>query len=190
MKDLLEKHLFKHENTFKFQCFSISFCETSCLFKTLKRSISSFWICETFFLINFREQFQVSTMGSKIEFCASFVFAVALSYLITFSYNQFKNTASFKGLENEKLDKKLYDEVQILCWMFTSPQDYRIKNKIMSKTWGKRCNIFVSLSAANNPVEETVVLKVNRKDEVWSKTREVFKYASCLQNLIETPRFD
>ncbi|XP_063709185.1 glycoprotein-N-acetylgalactosamine 3-beta-galactosyltransferase 1-like [Culicoides brevitarsis] len=78
--------------------------------------------------------------------------------------------------EESAVQKDLYKEVRVLCWIMSNPKNLK-KQKAVFETWGKRCNKFLIMSsekAENLPVVALPV-KEGRKN-LWAKTKEAFKY--------------
>ena len=71
----------------------------------------------------------------------------------------------------------MYNEVRILCWVMTSPVNIRHKAKHVKATWGKRCNVLLFMSTAENKDLPAIKLDIPEgRDFLWGKTREAFKY--------------
>jgi hypothetical protein len=122
-------------------------------------------------------------MGFKTKFSISFLFGLTLGLFLIFQVFHFKNSAksskqTVNTIYEEKLAKKLYDEVKVLCWIFTNSKSHRIKWKLMSRTWGSRCNKFLFFSQKSDPVNGTITLPVDDDEDQWKITQEIYKYAS------------
>lgn len=78
----------------------------------------------------------------------------------------------------EKLANKLFNEVKILCWVFTHPKNHKIKVPQVRKTWGKRCNKLLFMSTMQVEGEPDIIeLPVqNGRDHLWNKTRLAMQY--------------
>lgn len=51
------------------------------------------------------------------------------------------------ALENNTLAEQLYNEVKVLCWVMTNPDNHEKKAKHVLKTWGTRCNKLLFMSS-------------------------------------------
>lgn len=80
--------------------------------------------------------------------------------------------------ENKTLQKQLYDEVKVLCWIMTSPKNIVKKAKHVVNTWGKRCNKLIIMSSQHDDrLPNVVALPVGEgRNNLWAKTKEAFKY--------------
>uniref|UniRef100_A0A336LUQ1 Glycoprotein-N-acetylgalactosamine 3-beta-galactosyltransferase 1 n=1 Tax=Culicoides sonorensis TaxID=179676 RepID=A0A336LUQ1_CULSO len=79
--------------------------------------------------------------------------------------------------ENITLQKQLFDEVKVLCWIMTNPKNHITKAKHVLNTWGKRCNKLLIMSSQYDDQLEVVALPVQEgRNNLWAKTKEAFKY--------------
>lgn len=80
--------------------------------------------------------------------------------------------------ENKTLQKQLYDEVRVLCWIMTSPNNIMKKARHVQRTWGTRCNKLLFMSTkADDRLKNVIVLPVKEgRNNLWAKTKEAFKY--------------
>lgn len=79
--------------------------------------------------------------------------------------------------ENTTMQKKMYEEVRILCWIMTNPANHEKKAKHVLNTWGKRCNKLLIMSSELDEKLDVVALPVEEgRNNLWAKTKEAFKY--------------
>lgn len=79
--------------------------------------------------------------------------------------------------ENNSIANMLYNEVRVLCWVMTQPNNHQKKAKHVLRTWGHRCNKVVFMSSKDDAELGAVALPVNEgRNNLWAKTKEAFKY--------------
>ncbi|EDW77941.1 uncharacterized protein Dwil_GK24753 [Drosophila willistoni] len=79
--------------------------------------------------------------------------------------------------DNTTIADKLKKEVRILCWVMTNPKNHKSKARHVKRTWGKRCNILLFMSSAEDSELPTVKLDVGEgRENLWRKVKEAFKY--------------
>uniref|UniRef100_A0A336LXY8 Glycoprotein-N-acetylgalactosamine 3-beta-galactosyltransferase 1 n=1 Tax=Culicoides sonorensis TaxID=179676 RepID=A0A336LXY8_CULSO len=79
--------------------------------------------------------------------------------------------------EDKNVQKELFDEVRVLCWIMTSPKNHMKKAKHVLHTWGNRCNKFLIMSSEHDENLDVVALPVQEgRNHLWAKTKEAFKY--------------
>lgn len=105
--------------------------------------------------------------------------------------------------ENKSIAQQLYNDVRILCWIMTNPQNHQRKARHVKRTWGSRCNKLIFMSSTEgmscinifclinwnvrntksnlhwfiDPELESVALPVKEgRNNLWAKTKEAFKY--------------
>jgi glycoprotein-N-acetylgalactosamine 3-beta-galactosyltransferase len=73
---------------------------------------------------------------------------------------------------HESLDEKLFNEIRILCYVFTHPDNHKTKAVHVKNTWGKRCNKLLFMSTqVDAEIPEIVALpNENGRKNLWIKT--------------------
>lgn len=100
----------------------------------------------------------------------------ALSVNIKAKLNKNLLTTSL-SLYNETVVDKLFDEVRILCWIMTTPENHKKKAIYVKKTWGKRCNKLLFMSTKADLELGAVALPVKEgRNTLWDKTKSAFQY--------------
>lgn len=79
--------------------------------------------------------------------------------------------------ENSTIANQLFNEVRVLCWVMTNPDNHHSKARHVKRTWGSRCNKVIFMSSAEDRELGTVPLPVSEgRNNLWAKTKEAFKY--------------
>lgn len=112
-------------------------------------------------------------------------FSVGIFMIMNFYVNrnydripQFKFNANDHELYNSTLADWLYDEVKILCWVFTVPENHKTKAWTVKNTWGKRCNKLIFMSTEDDPELGAIAMPVEEgRGHLWNKTQNAMKYA-------------
>ncbi|XP_017006870.3 glycoprotein-N-acetylgalactosamine 3-beta-galactosyltransferase 1 [Drosophila takahashii] len=79
--------------------------------------------------------------------------------------------------DNTTVAEQLKKEVRVLCWVMTNPTNHKKKARHVKRTWGKRCNILLFMSSAEDDELPTVKLNVGEgRENLWAKVKEAFKY--------------
>jgi len=83
-----------------------------------------------------------------------------------------------RDLYETKLSDKLYNEIRILCLVFTHPDNHKTKVPYVKNTWGKSCNKLIFMSTKNDTnIPEIVALNhENGRSNLWKKTRLALEY--------------
>jgi glycoprotein-N-acetylgalactosamine 3-beta-galactosyltransferase len=86
-----------------------------------------------------------------------------------------KNSAN---LYEEKIANKLFNEVKILCWVFTHPDNHKKKVPAVRATWGRRCNKLLFMSIESDPHQPDIIALpiANGRDHLWNKTKLAMQY--------------
>jgi hypothetical protein len=151
-------------------CFTI-------VFLSYRRNAAMILSVKFFQCFSFLCGFVIGTFPLLKRVCFSFDHSVGQGKFI-----HFENTANFKvlssdGLYDESLAEDLFQEVKILCWVFTHPENHNEKAIHVKNLWGKRCNKLLFISSAEDPVLGTVKVPLNDGREfLWNKTVETYKY--------------
>lgn len=90
----------------------------------------------------------------------------------------FVQASSTSELYEDELADFLFNEVKILCYVFTHADNHKTKVKHVINTWGKRCNKLLFMSTKEDPeIPGVVVLPVdNGRSHLWFKARHALKY--------------
>jgi glycoprotein-N-acetylgalactosamine 3-beta-galactosyltransferase len=88
-----------------------------------------------------------------------------------------KNNLRINARYNETQADRLFDQVRILCWIITTPENHLKKALHIQKTWGTRCNKLLFMSSQEDVVLKTVALPVREgRSTLWDKTRSSLQY--------------
>lgn len=76
------------------------------------------------------------------------------------------------------LAKQLFNNIRVLCWVFTHPTNHKLKVPHVKNTWGKRCNklLFMSIEKDPNNPDVVAIPIPEGRSHLWNKTRLVMKY--------------
>lgn len=81
-------------------------------------------------------------------------------------------------LYDQELADKLYNEVRVLCWVFTHPGNHKLKVPHVRSTWAKKCNKLLFMSVKEDPDNPDIIaLPVeDGRPHLWNKTKLAMKY--------------
>ncbi|KAK4873723.1 hypothetical protein RN001_013083 [Aquatica leii] len=83
----------------------------------------------------------------------------------------------FHRMENSSVADHLAQQVRVLCWVMTGPNNHQSKAKHVKNTWGKRCNVLLFMSSENDSSLPAIALPVKEgRNNLWAKTKEAFKH--------------
>ncbi|XP_035688943.1 glycoprotein-N-acetylgalactosamine 3-beta-galactosyltransferase 1-like isoform X1 [Branchiostoma floridae] len=83
--------------------------------------------------------------------------------------------AHHKGQDKEA--QELYDNVRVLCWVMTQPDNLDKKAKHVKATWAKRCNKILYMSSNAEPNFPVIGLGTGEgRDKLWAKTKAAYEY--------------
>lgn len=77
-----------------------------------------------------------------------------------------------------ELADSLFNDVRVLCWVFTHPSNHKIKVPHVKKTWGHKCNKLLFMSIEKDPTNSDIIAIPipEGRSHLWNKTRLVMKY--------------
>ncbi|GAB1601155.1 glycoprotein-N-acetylgalactosamine 3-beta-galactosyltransferase 1-like isoform X1 [Argonauta hians] len=81
--------------------------------------------------------------------------------------------------EMNSLAQVLAKKVRVLCWVMTNPNNIQKKAIHVDATWGRRCNLLLFMSSADEPGVNITIIKLpvsEGRNNLWAKTKEAFKY--------------
>ncbi|XP_071051380.1 glycoprotein-N-acetylgalactosamine 3-beta-galactosyltransferase 1-like [Onthophagus taurus] len=78
---------------------------------------------------------------------------------------------------NQSVNDRLKNQMKILCWVMTCPQNHYLKAFHVKQTWGKRCDVLLFMSSKKDESLPAIGLEVKEgREHLWEKSREAFKY--------------
>lgn len=97
------------------------------------------------------QRYRIIVRQTNIPFI---IFGIFIGFLFnvlfeTHTYWLLNNTKpQSRDLSPHDIDKQLYEDVKVLCWVITCPTAHQHKAVHVQKTWGKRCNKLLFMSTA------------------------------------------
>uniref|UniRef100_A0A0D9RUG6 Glycoprotein-N-acetylgalactosamine 3-beta-galactosyltransferase 1 n=1 Tax=Chlorocebus sabaeus TaxID=60711 RepID=A0A0D9RUG6_CHLSB len=89
----------------------------------------------------------------------------------------FNADSSQRKDENIDITENLYQQVKILCWVMTGPQNLEKKAKHVKVTWVQRCHKVFFMSSEENKDFPALGLKTKEgRDQLYWKTIKPFQY--------------
>lgn len=133
------------------------------------------------------EKLHTDSMNQIIPFTFGLLLGLCLSLLCIYSGNVLSVNTKLKSNENllttslslynDTLADKLFNEVRILCWIMTTPENHKTKAIYVKKTWGKRCNKLLFMSTKVDMELGSIALPVKEgRNTLWDKTKTAFQY--------------
>jgi hypothetical protein len=115
------------------------------------------------------------------------LFGLVIGFQFTFYYqNNVSNWLATKQKEtlarrtkrwDTKLADQLFNEVRVLCWVMTGPENHQTKAIHIKNTWGKRCNKLLFMSSQSDSDLPAIALPVEEgRNNLWDKTKSAFQY--------------
>lgn len=88
------------------------------------------------------------------------------------------NDDDVHAIENRTLATVLFQEVRVLCWILTTPNQHRTRAIHVKRTWGKRCNRIIFMSTRPDITINAIALNVSSDSvgNTWAKTKRAFQY--------------
>ena len=131
------------------------------------------------------------TLQEIFLFFVGFISGIFLFLLIASSVKSSKDLKAQKSENSElvyydikrifyeqNLANKLFNEVRVLCWVFTHPANHKTNVPHVRSTWGRRCNKLLFMSIESDPSQPDIIAlpAENGRSHLWNKTRLAMKY--------------
>lgn len=131
----------------------------------------------TFLMLNIYSSIRTTEFNQRIENDKLFAnkFKRLKNISSDFKIEEFvKNPVSYEN----RLADHLFNEVRVLCWVFTHPANHKTKVPHVRRTWGKKCNKLLFMSIEADPANPDVIaLPIqDGRSHLWNKTRLAMKY--------------
>lgn len=79
--------------------------------------------------------------------------------------------------DNSNISNFLRNEVRVLCWIMTYPENHKSKARHIKETWGKRCNHLIFISSVHDEKLNSIAFNVSAdRLLLWDKTKQAFQY--------------
>lgn len=80
--------------------------------------------------------------------------------------------------ENRTVSNQLFQNVRVLCWVLTTPNNHISRAIPVKQTWGQHCNKLIFMSSKEDRILNTVVMNItsDSPDKSWGKTKQAFQY--------------
>ncbi|CAL1546932.1 unnamed protein product [Lymnaea stagnalis] len=92
-------------------------------------------------------------------------------------YPSYTNYLPDNDLEDDTVARQLRQQVRVLVWVMTTPQNLDTKTLAVKQTWGKRCNVIIYFSSVTDLDFPTVSLDVPEgRTHLTGKTMAAFRY--------------
>ena len=89
----------------------------------------------------------------------------------------FNSHVFLHNIDNDEVARKLGQQIRVLCWIMTSPQNLEKKAIHVKKTWGKRCTKLIFFSSVTNDSFPTIGLNISEgREHLTAKTMRGFRY--------------
>ncbi|CAG9802426.1 unnamed protein product [Chironomus riparius] len=131
----------------------------------------------TFLMLNVYSSIRTAEYNQRIKSDSIYAnkFKHVKNILSNFKNEEFiPNPVSYEN----KLADHLFNEVRVLCWVFTHPANHKTKVPHVRETWGKKCNklLFMSIEADLEQPDIIALPILNGRSHLWNKTRLAMKY--------------
>ncbi|KAG5667529.1 hypothetical protein PVAND_015508 [Polypedilum vanderplanki] len=109
-------------------------------------------------------------------FCVSYLIFLKLLPIHKFLIQ--KNAQIFNQKYETNLADFLENEIRILCWVFTHPDNHKKKVPHVKATWGHKCTKLLFMSTQVDPNNSDIIaLPIeNGRPHLWNKTKLAMKY--------------
>lgn len=114
------------------------------------------------------------------------IFSFYFNHKDTFHALRLKLNDEHDALYEQNLADRLFNEVRILCWVFTIPENHKTKAWSVKNTWGKRCNKLIFMSTEDDPELGAIAMPVEEgRGHLWNKTMNAIRYVKPLSQHVQ-----